>query len=189
MTSGARSLGGRRCPARCPGGTIGKLAHVGLVLALILSACGAGGVEASDFSGTRDDEGNIVEASQLAVSLVRVGDCFDGDADNRTTEQAPEVSLLQAVPCAQPHDNEVYHVADLTEATFPGTDEITRAVFEACLDRFEPFVGITYERSVFDIAYMYPSEMTWAAGDRGFACAVFDATGQKAEGSAQGSSR
>ena len=97
-----------------------------------------------------------------------------------------EVDSVPGVPCSKPHDNEVYAVFDVTAASFPG-DGMADMAHEACLERFEAFVGRDYESSSLDIASLYPSRESWSGqNDREVVCAVYDIDAKKLTGSVKG---
>lgn len=148
------------------------------VAALGLSGCGL--LPTAD--PVRDDEGAIVEAEANAdVFSITVGDCTnDGDLT------ASEVSSVEAVPCDEPHDNEVYAAFDVEGDEFPGSDEIQTIASEGCLEKFQPFVGAAYEESRLDFWPMTPTESSWGQGDREVLCLVYDAELEKLTGSVEG---
>jgi hypothetical protein len=80
-----------------------------VVLTLILAACGG---------AARDDTGTITEGGELDVFSLSVGDCFGS-----TTEDA--VASVEAVPCSEPHESEVFALADYdadASAEWPGQE-------------------------------------------------------------------
>ncbi|MGW8369151.1 MAG: septum formation family protein, partial [Gammaproteobacteria bacterium] len=90
--------------------------------------------------------------------------------------------------CADPHDNEVYALFDLELSEYPGDESIFDLAFDACLDRFEPFVGHDYETSSLDIYAMYPTEQGWTSlNDREVVCALYDVDASKLSGTMRGS--
>ena len=138
----------------------------------------------ASFQADRDSDGAIVSEGQIDAFNIRVGDCFN-DAAAPTGEEY-EVSNVAGVPCTDPHDNEVYAVFDVKEASFPGTTGMEELAFDSCLKRFEGFVGKDYETSSLDIMAMYPTQASWAQSDREVICAVYDMNLAKLEGSVQG---
>ena len=83
----------------------------------------------------RDDDGAIVEAGNVSAFQIRVGDCFDdagifGEGD-------ATVSDVPALPCAEPHDNEVYAVFDVNLAKFPEGDELNPTYLGYSVGRWE----------------------------------------------------
>ena len=131
----------------------------------------------------RDDAGAIVDGGNVDAFTIQLGDCFD-NTSSLANEETGEVANLPGVPCSQPHDNEVFAKFDLTQSTFPGSEEISELSFGACLERFDSFVGLDYESSSLDIAALYPSKESWSQhGDREVVCAVYDINSGKLTGS------
>lgn len=130
----------------------------------------------------RDENGSIAERETNAdVFSITVGDCTnDGDLDQ------VEVSSVEAVPCSDPHDNEVFASFDLEDGDFPGAEAVQTLADEGCYDEFEPFVGIAYEESRFAYYPMTPTESSWSQGDREVLCLVFDGELEKVTGSVKG---
>lgn len=138
-------------------------------------------------NANRDASGAIVDAGNVDAFTIRQGDCFD-NTSALASDEAGEVSSLPGVPCSEPHDNEVYAVFDVDFPDFPGDEQMSERAFEACLGRFERFVGNAYEDSVLDITALYPSSQSWSAhGDREVVCAIYDMNGGKLTGSSKAS--
>ncbi|MDX1516709.1 MAG: septum formation family protein [Woeseiaceae bacterium] len=131
-------------------------------------------------SADRDESGAIIDAGNVDVFQIRVGDCFD-DASGAT-----EISSLPGVPCSEPHDNEAYASFNLTVSEYTGDDSMFDLAFEQCLERFEPFVGRDYDSSALDIYTLYPTYESWQQNDREVVCAVFDMDSNKLVGSVRG---
>ena len=146
--------------------------------AIVAVAAGVGLTRAAE----RGDDGAIVEAGTLSAFEVRVGDCFDDEAF-----AASEVSEIPAIPCTQPHDNEVYATFDVSATEFPGDEEIDWLASEGCYERFEAAIGESYEDSVIDFTTMYPSSGSWKNGDREVVCIGFHMELEKLEGTIIGS--
>jgi hypothetical protein len=136
----------------------------------------------SFIAADRDSTGAIVDAGSVDAFQMRVGDCFN---DGSTFDDS-EVNSVPGVPCAEPHDNEVYAVYDVTAQSFPG-DAISEIAHDGCVQRFEAFVGKDYESSSLDIATLYPSRESWQRqNDREVVCAVYDIELSKLTGSVKG---
>ena len=137
----------------------------------------------------RDSEGRIVEEGSMDIFQLRVGDCTNDpvgivDADSEITE----FEEVMAVPCEEPHDNEFYARFDLSHTNYPGPDVLDDEAWNFCLDRFEGFVGISYENSILDVTYFYPTAESWEyQDDREIICAVYHIDLEKLTGSMQGS--
>jgi hypothetical protein len=133
----------------------------------------------------RDQDGSITEAGELDVLALEVGDCFD-DPEQGVTE----VESIRALPCDQPHDNEVFHEFELPEgAELPSREAIDEQIGTRCLPAFDEFVGIAYEDSALDVFTFEPTAGSWRQGDRTVTCAVYDLSGDKLVGTARGAAR
>ena len=129
-------------------------------------------------SADRDDSGQIVSAGTIDAFSLRVGDCFD-DSDG----YSGEVDTLAGVPCADPHDNEVYAVMNVDLPEYPGDDAMGDIAYEKCLEHFPKFVGKDYESSSLDFYPMYPSSDSWSSrDDREVVCSLYDMELEKLTG-------
>lgn len=120
-------------------------------------------------------------ASEGNVFSLAVGDCFDDPS-----ESAGEISDVAIVDCTEPHDNEVFHVIDVADGTFPGDAALAEQAQAECLPAFEAYVGTTYEESALDVFPITPTAGSWEAGDRQVVCALYDVDLAKLTGSMQG---
>ena len=124
----------------------------------------------------------VTGGSQVILEDLAVGDCFD---------ETPigEIQSVPLVPCEEPHDLEVYAIVVLGTATepFPGQAAVDEEGAFACLDRFEAFIGISYQQSALDISFITPSPESWEIGDRTVICSVYRLDGQKLVGTARDS--
>ena len=136
----------------------------------------------------RDDSGNIVSAGDMSVFALRVGDCFNDPPEILGSDELAEIMETEAIPCSEPHDNEVYANFDVSLRTFPGDEEIRALSFDECAERFESFVGMSYAESILDIFYLAPTAESWSQrNDREISCAIFHLEGEKLTGSMSGS--
>lgn len=135
-----------------------------LVLTTVLLAAGC------SQDAERDNSGAVTAADDVSVEALRVGDCLETPADGVVTD-------LKAVPCAQPHDGEVFHAFDLPDGDFPGTDAVQTAGEDGCLERFEAFVGAAFDDSELGLLPLTPVTEGWESGDQGVLCIVQDEEG------------
>ena len=120
----------------------------------------------------RDDGGAIAEGGTLSVEDLRPGDCFVFVGDD---EQAEEISEVDARPCSEPHEYEIYHVSTVNQdGSYPTDDAWLTHIIDACSSSFESYVGRAYEASVLEIVPFTPTEAGWDDGDRVIQCAVLD---------------
>lgn len=136
---------------------------------------------------SRDERGEIVEGGDLDVMTLQVGDCFDDPEDGEDV-----VFDVAAVPCSQPHDNEVFAVetvdATLSSGDFPGRDALQAQSLERCSGQlFDDYVGTAYLDSALDVFSLTPTSESWDQGDRGIVCALYRLDLGKLTGTARGS--
>lgn len=121
----------------------------------------------------RDDTGEIVSAGDLDVMAVRPGDCFD---DPEAAED-DTVSALQAIPCSEPHDNEVFAVESIAAAfgtDYPGRQALEERAYEVCSGPvFGAYVGIDYLDSALEVFTLTPTDESWSEGDRDVVCVLY----------------
>lgn len=163
---------------------------IGLALFVVVMLAGLGlAVKEGLDRAERDEDGTVNEAGNVDVLTLKVGDCFD-EPGGGLTEAGELVYELRAIPCAEPHQGEVYHEIVATEGDdvpFPGDTAIgDRAKFE-CATKFEAFVGRPLQESELTYAWLVPTEESWNYGDRGSTCYVIRDDSAQVTGSANGS--
>jgi hypothetical protein len=124
--------------------------------------------------------GNVGSGNVDAFNL-QVGDCFN-DAGTFVGQIVSDPS----VPCSEPHDNETYAVFDVDIESYPADGNMGQLAYDACMVRFESFVGKEYDKSPLMIATMQPTAENWGQGDREVICAVFDMKAKPLVGSMAG---
>jgi hypothetical protein len=171
------------------------------------------GAGRDDDAPVRDDEGQVVDETELTAYRIEVGDCFNGSIPFA-------VQTITAIPCDEPHDQEAYALYDLAEegaddgegeegedggeegedggeegedsageeAPWPGDTRVHQLAERGCLVRFGEYVGAPYEVSTLEIGLLMPTEQTWTEiDDREVVCTVHRADGTRLEQSAEGS--
>jgi hypothetical protein len=119
-------------------------------------------------SARRDDAGSISGGGTLSIEDLRVGDCFN-------SEETDEISSVDARPCTEAHQYEMFHIATWAAAgEYPSEDAMVGFVIDECIPAFEAYVGRSFQASQLDFVHFVPVEEGWAAGDRVFQCAMFD---------------
>jgi hypothetical protein len=175
----------------------------GLMACAVLAAACGGSVDTTATTGAASAPSSTSDVSESADSTVaaglpdgvesaiarfidaygQAGDCLDisyvdGDFDYSVT---PSV-----VDCAEPHDQQVFHVAELDGAPgapFPGQDAIFNTVFfELCEEPFQERFGVPSDGAA-SLAFWatWPFEDEWNAGLRTVKCSVaspFNPTGE-----------
>jgi hypothetical protein len=112
-----------------------------------------------------------------------VGDCL-----NQENLEDGVLSTDPLVACDEPHDLEVFATLTLDDGDYPAVETLVTFGAKKCAKEFTTFVGLDFGISALDFQYYYPTESSWANGDRGVDCVVFDPT-QKTTGSMAGIKR
>jgi hypothetical protein len=158
-----------------PASLRGALAPVALVAGL-LAAPGCGADDGTAGGGPPA----TVREGPVAATAVVVGDCLNGIVLGAAERR--EISSARVVSCEREHGLEVYATFALDPADFeleapaeyPGPARVVRAADEGCAERIQQIVD---DPDAFGLIALWPSEESWAAGDRDVACAVFDPSG------------
>ena len=91
-------------------------------------------------------------------------------------------------PTNMTHAYEVYALSTIPDGAYPGDDVVEGQADNACTDAFEAFVGTSYDDSVLDVYYFFPTKSSWnLLRDRTITCSVSD--GESTIGSLKGSKR
>jgi hypothetical protein len=122
--------------------------------------------------------------TSAAMEDLAVGDCFD-------LPPGQYVYLVSRVPCDEAHDAEFLHRVALGDAgaPYPGEEAVTDLVIDDCLAAYADFIGVAYEDSTLDFAFLYPIELSWAAGNHEAQCFVVTVDGTKLVGSTRATGR
>ena len=145
-------------------------------LAVAVLALAAG---CSLFGG--DDDGG----TSVGVTDVAVGECYRAPA-----EVTAELTELERVDCAEPHEQEAYANLEATPggeepATYPGEAELKAFADGSCAEAFADYVGVDYRDSALYFTYLLPTARGWEAGDHEVTCFI-TTTGEQLTGSVQG---
>ncbi len=106
-----------------------------------------------------------------------LGHCYSDVRDDYT-------HMLHA-SCDQPHDIEVFHISEFTDATRPATEVMAATADEQCAAAFETYVGIPADQSTFSIGPLYPGEESWNKGYHSLLCYLYNEDGHKLTTSAK----
>ena len=153
------------------GGTLRGLgmARAGLILGS-LGLAGAAVFFWAGLTGRLDydaDTGSESDTSSVPLIEAELGDCVDAFPDE------PVVYELSFVSCDLAHGAEVFHLGELNPdgtRDYPGDSVLVSEVQNACGAAFEPYVGRTYEQSVFEVYYLYPRALGWNSDPGTFYC-------------------
>ncbi|MEJ7844757.1 MAG: septum formation family protein [Acidimicrobiales bacterium] len=161
---------------------------------LTTGACAGGGGDDGATTTTVDVAVTPATAPEQRATEAEVpvpeGGCYD--LDGLGAGLAVDPAALRPVACEGPHTVEVAAVLDHPlepGSRFPGGEAVDGFATEACLERFEAYVGAPYEASRLDVAIVAPDEAGWVAGDRRIACLLYDIDFVPLPGPARGSAR
>jgi hypothetical protein len=131
------------------------------------------------------------DGSGTSVFDVKAGQCFAAP-----TAVKAQISHVDRVSCAGPHDREVYATVSYPSASgsggssakgdYPGDSAVASFAQGACAQRFGSYVGVSYLDSSLFFTYLAPSARSWQDDDRTVLCFV-TAAGRQLKGSVKGS--
>ena len=134
----------------------------------------------------RGEDGSIVDAGDLSAFALCVGDCFSYPIN----EEIQIVGDVEAIPCAEPHQYEVFALPliDPPVSTYPGEEAIQEMAASQCFGLFENYVGKSYAESILDFTFLVPTPESWSkANDREILCALVESELELLTGSMRGS--
>jgi hypothetical protein len=115
-------------------------------------------------SATRDTGGTVTQGGAISATALQVGDCVN-NLQNSTNLQS-----LPGVPCAQPHEGEVFAVFDLPGGAYPGRDAVRAQVSTECNARLSAYSPSAQNDSSVGLFSVSPQEQNWTNGDRQVVC-------------------
>ena len=120
-----------------------------------------------------ESEAEIAAAADPRV----VGDCLEAPGQDLGNGDLAAVPL--PVNCSEQHWAEVLHVGEVgpTVDVYPGDSELGDLAFEQCTDPYLEYVGTPMDQTTLEIHTIFPSEESWADGDRSLLCLVRDPVG------------
>jgi hypothetical protein len=153
-----------------------------VAITALLPACGDDPAEEAAPSST--SVGATAAGEAVAATELVVGDCLSGIAVG--VAERTEIGSAMVVSCQLPHELEVFASFELDPAEFetqplgayPGEQPVVRAADAGCATRLRALVDDT----LFGLIAVWPTQPSWAAGDRQVSCAAFPAGGGRFEG-------
>lgn len=138
------------------------------------------GTSATDDNTTRDDTGAVVEAGGLGAFVMQIGDCVQ-------LPDAQEIQSVEAVPCGQAHDAQVYAEFLLSGDDWPGEESIEMQSAQGCYERWPAAVSADYDNDpAHDFTFFSPLADGWSNGDREVTCMVVNTDASPISGSLLG---
>jgi len=104
------------------------------------------------------------------VEDLAVGDCL-------LLPTAEEISSIESAACDANHELEVFGLVTALQsvvAPYPGEDALYEDMYNQCLNKFQPYVGASFDESVWYVNAIYPTRESWEeADDRAGTCVLF----------------
>lgn len=149
--------------------------------ALVVLALPAG---CSD-GGTDEAPKTSIETTAVAPTELVTGDCLVGIVIGR--RQQIEIESVSVVDCSGRHDLEVFNQFELTPEmvrsedmnVYPGRGRVETAASIGCNDALAA-TGI--DTDLLGAISLWPSDKSWAEGDRTVACAIYLQDGRDFDG-------
>jgi hypothetical protein len=111
--------------------------------------------------------------SASGLVVLKLGNCLDkAKLEDANKDTDPFVS------CTKPHDLEVFSHFALKGDEYPSVESIVSDAAARCAKSFTKFVGVDFGISALDFSYYYPTQSSWAGGDRMVDCVIFDPDGK-----------
>jgi hypothetical protein len=120
----------------------------------------------------RDSSGQLTEGGSVSAYQLRPGDCVND------LEERNNILSVRGVPCAQPHEGEVFASFAVSGSTWPGEASISQQAEDGCQDRFQAYAPNADAESL-DLFSLQPTRQTWARGDREVICIAIDPAGKR----------
>ncbi len=129
-------------------------------LSLVAAGCGDDGTD---------------QAGASTVFRLQAGECFNSPAVS--AGRTVEVEDVTPVPCADPHDAEVFAVLAYPaghDAGYPGDEVVADHARTECLLQFPGYTGGAYDDADVEMATIRPDQDSWEdKDDRQIACVLY----------------
>lgn len=107
---------------------------------------------------------------RATVFALRPGQCFNSYPNG--------IAGAHAVPCALPHDGEIYGTFRVAGQRWPGTAALGSQARLGCQRRLAGYLNPQLATSGLAESYAYPNQGAWAAGEHMVSCEIRDARGK-----------
>jgi putative regulator of septum formation len=107
-----------------------------------------------------------VAANPLRATVfgLRPGQCFDSNPNG--------IAGAHAVPCARPHDGEIYGAFRVAGPRWPGAAALRSQAQSGCQRRLAGYLNPQLATSGLAETYAYPNQGAWAAGEHMVSCEI-----------------
>jgi hypothetical protein len=108
-----------------------------------------------------------IKYHEASVFKVREGDCID----------TPNEQAVSVLPCATPHDAEVFATFTLPRSAWPGSTAVQQEASSGCAARLSGYLNPQLSISLAQ-TYVFPDKVAWNSGTRIVVCEVHATSGQ-----------
>jgi putative regulator of septum formation len=108
-----------------------------------------------------------IKYHEASVFKVRQGDCVN----------TPNGQAVSVLPCATPHDAEVFATFTLPGSAWPGAAAVQQDASSGCATRLSGYLNPQLSISLAQ-TYVYPNKVSWSSGTRTVVCEVHATSGQ-----------
>ena len=98
------------------------------------------------------------------VFQLRPGQCIDFGPNG--------TAVAHLIPCAQPHNAEIYGAFTVASSRWPGTAALGEQARRGCQSRLSGYLNPQLDPSGMAEFYVYPNSGAWAAGGRSIICEI-----------------
>lgn len=167
------------------------------LVALLAALVGAGCIDGALDSGATTTTTSRATTTTLVPRgiLSRLDQVLPGQCFDQLPDPAQRPFAVLALPCEQPHRNEIFGrfpyrleggKAAGASVPYPGEGTLRTQAEARCFEQFEPWMGVPWTESDYDIESFYPSADSWPKGDRTITCTVVEFQGKRTTGSVHG---
>lgn len=159
----------------------GATARALLALATVTGGVSCAADDSPDAVPTVDATLPPIAAGPVAATELVTGDCLSGFVIGAS--ERIRIDSAQVVSCDGPHQLEVFAIFSLATTEFPNTEpglypgqqRAVDAADQGCSARLEELGS---DGDDYGLVAVWPTEQSWATGDREVACAVFSTDGK-----------
>ena len=121
---------------------------------------------------TRGEGGEISSGGSIGVEMLSLGDCLNN------LEEGTQLSV-EAVPCAEPHQAQVYAVSTFEGGPYPGDDSLGKDTEQRCVDLMRTDFPEAFADDTVQVFFFHPTSDSWARGDHEMVCVALYTDGPR----------
>jgi hypothetical protein len=118
----------------------------------------------------RPRQAHAAHSLRATVFRLHPGQCFNSLPNG--------IGGAYAVPCARPHDAEIYGGFRVAGQSWPGAAALGEQARQGCQSMLSAYLNPQLDTSGLTESYAYPNEGAWAAGVRSVICEIRSTQGK-----------